>query len=40
MKINANVTLAGAGVVLVPYRQEHVTLYHAWMVSLRAERIK
>ena len=40
MKINVNVTLAGEGVVLVPYRKEHVPLYHAWMVSLRAARIK
>ncbi|KAL0030990.1 hypothetical protein WJX79_007147 [Trebouxia sp. C0005] len=31
MKINANVTLDGEGVVLVPYRKEHVPLYHAWM---------
>lgn len=31
MKINAHVTLAGEGVILVPYRKEHVPLYHAWM---------
>lgn len=32
MKINANVTLTGNNVILVPYRKEHVLLYHSWMV--------
>ena len=35
MKINANVTLTGNNVVLVPYRKEHVPLYHSWMVCAK-----
>jgi hypothetical protein len=31
MKNNANLVIRGQRVVLVPYRQEHVELYHAWM---------
>ncbi|KAI0032435.1 GNAT domain-containing protein [Vararia minispora EC-137] len=39
MKINANTVLVGARVVLVPYREEHVERYHAWMqdADLRAQ---
>lgn len=32
MKINKNVKIVGKSVILVPYRKEHVSLYHAWMV--------
>ena len=35
MKINHNVQIIGNSVNLVPYRKEHVSLYHAWMVRLR-----
>lgn len=35
MKINSNVRIIGKSVTLVPYRKEHVSLYHAWMVRLR-----
>ncbi len=31
MKANANLTITGDTVVLVPYRKEHVELYHTWM---------
>lgn len=31
MRLNANTILEGEGVVLVPYRREHVVLYHTWM---------
>ncbi|KAL3145231.1 hypothetical protein ABBQ32_000978 [Trebouxia sp. C0010 RCD-2024] len=31
MKLNRNVTITGNSVTLVPYRQEHVAWYHAWM---------
>lgn len=31
MRINADTTITGQRVVLVPYRQEHVPRYHAWM---------
>ena len=34
MKSNANLRISGRSVVLVPYRQEHVQTYHAWMVSI------
>ena len=34
MKINSNVQIIGNSVTLVPYRKEHVSLYHAWMVRL------
>ena len=33
MRVNANLTLAGQRVTLVPYRPEHVRQYHAWMES-------
>jgi hypothetical protein len=33
MRANCNLVLRGARVVLVPYRPEHVNLYHAWMVG-------
>ncbi|KAI8476502.1 MAG: GNAT domain-containing protein [Monoraphidium minutum] len=33
MRVNADTTLTGARVVLVPYRPEHVPRYHAWMQS-------
>lgn len=33
MRLNSNVVLEGADVVLVPYRAEHVALYHEWMSS-------
>ena len=32
MKINRNVKITGNSVTLVPYRQEHVSWYHSWMV--------
>ena len=31
MRINENTCLIGKKVVLVPYKPEHVTLYHEWM---------
>lgn len=31
MRANSNITLMGKSVVLVPYRKEHVPLYHSWM---------
>lgn len=31
MRHNANLVLQGQRVVLVPYRREHVALYHTWM---------
>ena len=31
MRANDNVVIRGAGVLLVPYKPEHVALYHAWM---------
>ncbi|WIA12789.1 hypothetical protein OEZ85_006420 [Tetradesmus obliquus] len=31
MKLNANTTIEGQKVVLVPYRKEHVARYHEWM---------
>ena len=31
MRANANLTLTGSSCVLVPYREEHVPTYHAWM---------
>lgn len=33
MLVNINLTITGERVVLVPYRQEHVPVYHEWMVS-------
>ena len=32
MRDNANLVLNGDKVVLVPYKPEHVPLYHTWMV--------
>jgi hypothetical protein len=31
MKSNSNLVIRGSGVVLVPYRPEHVLQYHSWM---------
>lgn len=31
MRANANVQINGASVVLVPYREHHVSKYHSWM---------
>jgi hypothetical protein len=31
MKANANLTLRGTACTLVPYKPEHVPLYHEWM---------
>jgi RimJ/RimL family protein N-acetyltransferase len=31
MKLNANTTIEGNKVILVPYRKEHVARYHEWM---------
>lgn len=31
MRANANLTLRGAACTLVPYRAEHVPVYHEWM---------
>ena len=31
MRENENLTLRGERALLVPYRREHVPLYHAWM---------
>ncbi|KAK9825446.1 hypothetical protein WJX81_000479 [Elliptochloris bilobata] len=31
MLVNFNLTITGERVVLVPYRQEHVPVYHEWM---------
>ena len=31
MKTNYNTIITGAKCVLVPYRREHVELYHQWM---------
>lgn len=33
MRANADLTLTGSRVMLVPYRTEHVEVYHGWMVS-------
>jgi hypothetical protein len=33
MLINTDLTLTGERLVLVPYREEHVPVYHEWMVS-------
>ena len=33
MRLNANVVLEGSAVTLVPYRDEHVATYHAWMAD-------
>ncbi|KAI5118338.1 hypothetical protein M0805_009141 [Coniferiporia weirii] len=33
MKANRNVALVGERVILVPYREEHVERYHAWMAD-------
>ena len=33
MKINWETRLSGTGVVLVPYRSDHVPKYHEWMSS-------
>lgn len=33
MLINADTVISGERVVLVPYRPEHVPLYHEWMAS-------
>ena len=33
MRSNYRACLSGGGVVLVPYRPEHVETYHAWMQS-------
>lgn len=31
MRLNYNTIIEGERVVLVPYREHHVELYHAWM---------
>ena len=31
MRANANLCIRGQRVLLVPYRREHVELYHRWM---------
>ena len=31
MRANVNLVIRGQRVLLVPYRQEHVELYHGWM---------
>lgn len=31
MRANANLVIRGQRVLLVPYRREHVELYHSWM---------
>lgn len=31
MRDNANLVIRGRRALLVPYRREHVPLYHAWM---------
>lgn len=31
MKTNYNTTITGERCILVPYRREHVALYHTWM---------
>jgi hypothetical protein len=33
MRLNVNTVVTGQRVVLVPYRPEHVPLYHKWMQS-------
>lgn len=33
MRLNADTTITGGRVVLVPYRREHVERYHGWMRS-------
>ncbi|XP_072935710.1 alpha/beta-tubulin-N-acetyltransferase 9 [Epargyreus clarus] len=33
MKINANIKIIGQNVILVPYRECHVSKYHKWMTS-------
>ncbi|KAI9202783.1 N-acetyltransferase 9 [Polychytrium aggregatum] len=31
MKVNSNVVLKGSKAILVPYKREHVLIYHEWM---------
>lgn len=42
MRANANLVIRGQRVLLVPYRREHVELYHSWMqdpvLQVRARR--
>ncbi|KZS91818.1 hypothetical protein SISNIDRAFT_456399 [Sistotremastrum niveocremeum HHB9708] len=33
MRLNSRTAIAGSKVVLVPYRKEHVPIYHQWMSS-------
>ncbi len=33
MKANSNLVIEGSAVMLVPYRHEHVELYHRWMAD-------
>lgn len=33
MKFNENTKIIGTGVILVPYKKEHVLKYHTWMLS-------
>lgn len=33
MRVNGDTVITGQRVVLVPYRREHVPLYHGWMQS-------
>lgn len=33
MKLNENTKIIGTGVILVPYKKEHVLKYHTWMLS-------
>lgn len=37
--MNSNLTLTEERVVLVPYRKEHVPVYHGWMVRRVAFRV-
>lgn len=37
--MNSNLTITGERVVLVPYRKEHVPVYHGWMVRRVAFRV-
>lgn len=39
MRDNANLVIKGQRVLLVPYRWEHVPLYHAWMQDVTLQEL-
>lgn len=40
MKINHNVKIIGANVILVPYEPDHVVKYHLWMENEEIRRFE